>query len=347
MTTTINQLSQNKIYAHGSAELMKFERQLTTYFTREFRQHKGNDILPDLGHGPIALDPVDLANDHYNEGLSFFNNFLDNDTMSYTMALFDKDPEKARKSNKTLSQAQLDKFELLASRMKLKGKEHLLNFGCGFGFFESYLLNLYPTLKISSTTHSSDQYMFLTKRMNNPDDSLSSNRFKLFLGEIGPALVKKLQEQKYDIVSSVGLLEQINNMEKFFELISQLLPNNGQMFHHLIVSRDIIPQLLDPKKTLIGKYFPGGKVLSFSTLQKYTFTNFSIQDSWFINGMNYWMTIEKWHENFWRNIQHIFPEQMGSDRIQYWNNYFVLCKAMFFPENGEAYGNGQYLFVKN
>ena len=137
----------------------------------------------------------------------------------------------------------------------------------------------------------------------------------------------------------------LNNIELFFDIISKLLVKNGRMFHHLIVSRDLIPQLLDPNKTLIGEYFPGGRVLPFTTLDN-DFKKFTIEEAWFINGINYWKTLEKWHENFWKNIDHIFPEKMDSDRIKHWNNYFVLCKAMFLPENGLAYGNGQYLYYK-
>jgi cyclopropane-fatty-acyl-phospholipid synthase len=117
------------------------------------------------------------------------------------------------------------------------------------------------------------------------------------------------------------------------------------MFHHLIVSRDLIPQFLDPNKTLIGEYFPGGKVLPFTALQK-DFGNFKLEDSWFINGMNYWKTLDKWHASFWKNLNSIYPDKIDSERVGYWNNYFVLCKAMFYPENGTAYGNGQFLYRK-
>ena len=79
---------------------------------------------------------------------------------------------------------------------------------------------------------------------------------------------------------------------------------------------------------------------------KKDFNHFKLDKSWFINGINYWQTLEKWHANFWRNLHHIYPEKMNSERLRYWNNYFVLCKAMFRPENGLAYGNAQYLFYK-
>jgi cyclopropane-fatty-acyl-phospholipid synthase len=342
----INELFNEGVYQYGSKELQNFEAQLTKYFSREYARYKDKADEPvKVDQGPLALAAEDLANEHYDEGIPFFKNFLDKETMSYTMAFFDDDPDKAFKSNKSLAQAQLDKFKLIAGRMKLQGNEKILNLGCGFGYFESYLLNTFPEIEVYGLTHSKDQYDFLINRINDPDDALSPQRFHVYFGEIDDNTSSNLGKGQYDVVCSVGLLEQINNIEHLFAIANELLVDKGRMFHHLIVSRDLIPQLLDPQKTMIGQYFPGGKVLPYPTLGR-DFTNFKLDDSWFINGMNYWKTLDKWHENFWKNLHNIYPEKMDSERIRYWNNYFVLCKAMFFPENGMAYGNGQYLYYK-
>jgi cyclopropane-fatty-acyl-phospholipid synthase len=345
-TNVYSDLHNKGVFQYGSDELIKFENHLAKYFGREYALHKNKENqYVNINQGPLALAAEDLADNHYDEGLSFFKNFLDADTMSYTMAYFDEVPDRAITSKKTLEQAQTDKFTLIAKRMKLTGKEKLLNFGCGFGYFESFLLNKYPDIQISSLTHSKDQYKFVIDRTKDSRDALCSERFNIFFGEIDDNCISLLGSSTYDVISSVGLMEQINNIELFFEIISKLLVRNGRMFHHLIVSRDLIPKFLDPEKTLIGKYFPGGKVLPFETLNN-NFNHFNIEDAWFINGNNYWMTLEKWHENFWRNIGEIYPAMMDSEKVRYWNNYFVLCKAMFAPENGLAYGNGQYLFYK-
>ena len=132
-TGLYDDLHKEEIYQYGSDELKKFEKQLTKYFSREYERYKDNDNQPvTINQGPLALAPEDLADNHYDEGLSFFQNFLDAETMSYTMAYFDDDPDRALASNKTLAQAQIDKFALIAQRMRLKGNEKLLNFGCGF-----------------------------------------------------------------------------------------------------------------------------------------------------------------------------------------------------------------------
>ena len=347
MSTDIyTDLHNEGIFQYGSNELKTFETQLTKYFTREYKRHKDNDNQTvSINQGPLALTPEELADKHYDEGITLFQNFLDQKTMSYSMAYYDEAPANVLTSNKSLSEAQTDKFELIAKRMKLKGDEKLLNFGCGFGYFESYLLNAYSDLHISSLTHSKDQYNFIINRRKDPTDPLSSDRFRVHYGEIDKNSSTLLGKTKYDVVSSVGLMEHINNVELFFGIIDELLVEDGRMFHHLIVSRDLIPQLLDADNTMIGNYFPGGKILPFTALQQ-GFKNFTLEDCWFINGMNYWKTLDEWHANFWKNLGQVYPDKMDSERVRYWNNYFVLCKAMFLPENGLAYGNGQYLFYK-
>jgi cyclopropane-fatty-acyl-phospholipid synthase len=345
-TSIIDELSSNGIYKYGSRELNAFEANLTKYFTREYIRYKGKEFNPvNIKQGPLALAPEELAEHHYDEGIPFFQNFLDTETMSYTMAFFDNDPDAAMQSKKSLAQAQLDKFGLITERMGIQGNEKVLNLGCGFAFFESFLLEKFPDIQVSGLTHSKDQYDFVMNRMQDPGDILSSGRFHLYYGEIDENTSSILGKQAYDLVCSVGLLEQINNIGLLFAIICELLVENGRMFHHLIVSRDLIPQLLDPQKTLIGDYFPGGKVLPYTTFQQ-QFDNLKLHQSWFINGINYWKTLDKWHKNFWENIHNIYPGTMDAERVKFWNNYFVLCKAMFLPENGKAYGNGQYLFYK-
>jgi len=347
MTIDIYKDLQNQgIYPYGSDELIKFEKQLTKYFSREYERYRGNNIQKVvINSGPLSVQSEELANNHYDEGIEFFDSFLDQDAMSYSMAYFESSPDKIIKSKKSLEQAQIDKFDLLVKRMRLEGKEKLLNIGCGFGYFESYLLRTFPHMEITSITHSQDQYDFIMKRIDNTDDPLSSGRFKIHLVEFDSGVISLLGREKYEVVSSIGMMEHVNNIELFYDIIYDLLAKNGRMFHHLIVSRDLIPQLLDSKETLIGSYFPGGKVLPYSTFN-IDLSGFSIEESWFVCGLNYWKTLDKWHENFWQNIDRLFPEKLDSERVKHWNNYFVLCKAMFLPENGSAYGNGQYLYKK-
>jgi cyclopropane-fatty-acyl-phospholipid synthase len=108
-----------------------------------------------------------------------------------------------------------------------------------------------------------------------------------------------------------------------------------------------VPQLLDSTKTRIGQYYPGCRVWPHSELSKQT-EHFDLVNSWFVNGLNYWRTLDEWHRRFWSNIPKLYGAVYDTAAIKYWNEYFMLCKVMFAPMDGQFYGNSHYLFkLKN
>jgi cyclopropane-fatty-acyl-phospholipid synthase len=168
----------------------------------------------------------------------------------------------------------------------------------------------------------------------------------LIQGSFGEVSLEELGETSYDIVFAVGAFEHINNLDLAFERISQLLKPGGRCYLHLIVSRMVIPQFLDANQTMIGKYFPGGKIWPFDTVasqERY----FKLDQRWFINGMNYWRTLDDWHRRYWESMDKLYgPIIRSEEEARHWNDYFVLSKACFAPFDGSLFGNGQYLFYK-
>ena len=110
------------------------------------------------------------------------------------------------------------------------------------------------------------------------------------------------------------------------------------------MSQFVIPQFLDAEKTMIGDYFPGGRIWPINEFLSHDQHLQPVQH-WFINGLNYWRTIDEWHQRYWNNI-HQLEAHLSLQKIDHWNKYFMLCKACFAPFNGEVYGNAHYLFKK-
>jgi len=72
-----------------------------------------------------------------------------------------------------------------------------------------------------------------------------------------------------------------------------------------------------------------------------------LEQSWYLNGLNYWRTLEAWHQRFWQSMDRLYSHVLSEDGIRYWNDYFVLCKVVLFaPCNGDVYGNGHFLFSR-
>jgi cyclopropane-fatty-acyl-phospholipid synthase len=293
--------------------------------------------------GAIMEETNALMESHYDERPEFFESFLDSRYRAYSMGYYGATPDIVRNSSASLDEAQHAKFSLIAERAQIVGQERIFNIGCGFGSLETYLLDQYPGIEIVGITPSKVQIKYLRARMRDPADPLESGRFTLLEGTFDHTELEVLGKNSYDLVISVAVFEQVINMRAMMQRIAGLLVPEGRTFHHFITSRQIIPQLLDPGKTRIGLYFPGGRVWPHDELAKHT-EDFNLVDSWFINGLNYWRTLDVWHRRFWSRIPELYGPVFDLDRLAHWNNYFSLCKAVFAPLNGTFYGNSHYLF---
>jgi cyclopropane-fatty-acyl-phospholipid synthase len=348
MQNHAKQLASIGIYGPDSKEVARYENRLTRFFQREFvRREKEQHTLEALGvstdHGPILEETESLMENHYDQRPELFSSFLDNRYRAYSMAFYGETAEQVRDSLVTLEEAQEAKFGLIARRAGIEGDERIFNIGCGFGSLETFLLEKYPDIEVVGLTPSKIQVQYLHERMQDPDDVLGDGRFKLIRGSFDSLSLETLAEEKYDLVLSIGVIEHVCNMRSLLERIAAMLVPGGRTFHHFITTRSVIPQFMDPGKTRINFYFPGGRVWPRNEFLRHT-EYFDIVNSWFVNGLNYWRTLDEWHHRYWSNILNLYNSNFDIGAIAHWNEYFSLCKSMFAPMEGQFYGNSQYLF---
>jgi cyclopropane-fatty-acyl-phospholipid synthase len=354
MTSDVTQLlASNNIHCYGSAELLKFENHMTLYFEREYQRWRGNNNPPEQ-YGTSSFEG-DIANkdtyinsiDHYNKDMRIYQAFLDAKYMCYTMGYFCATNQSPEINNKvSLTQAQINKFNLIIERAEIRDGQNILELGCGFGGFAKYLLNIFPNVRITGINPSSIQTSYLRDTLMAGEASYNSSRFRLIEKYFDDISTDDLKEDDFDRVVSIGVLEAITNQDKLFKLICRVLQPGGKTFHHFIVSTDTIPRFLNAENTLMANYFPGGHIWPYSELKRHN-THLQFLDSWFVNGINYWKTLDEWHKRFWRAIDHLYPDYISIDDVEAWNNYFVLSKSMFQPNQGRSYGVGHYLYRKN
>jgi len=295
--------------------------------------------------GPMWKDTARLMEQHFDQRLDLFQCFLDRKLMAYTTAYYGETPAEVNTSRRSLEEAERAKFELVCRRARIKGGERVFNVGCGFGPLETYLFSVYPDVEVTSITPSRIQAEYIRQQSRNPRHPLGRGRLRLIEDDFGRVPLVELGEQGYDVVFAVGAFEHVNNLDKALGRIASLLKPDGTAFLHLIVSIPVIPKFLDADSTMIGKYFPGGRIWPFEIIKRQT-RYFSLEASWFINGMNYWKTLDAWHYNFWKNIGKLYDDILDDESIRYWNDYFSLSKACFAPFDGTVFGNGHYLFRK-
>ncbi len=349
-TSIIEQLAAQGIHGPGSDELAKYERHLTRFFEREYKRLQENPVSLeslkiDTTQGPMMEDTDALMERHYDERPEFFASFLDRKYRAYSMAYYGETPEEILNSTATLEEAQHAKFSLIAERAQITGSERILNIGCGFGSLETYLLTKYPDLQITGITPSKVQVAYLTERMKDSNDPLGKGNFTLIEGTFDKMRIECIGKEKYDLVISVAVFEQIYNMGEVLQRVHQLVTSGGRSFHHFITSKFVIPQFIQPDKTRIGSYFPGGRVWPHHEFARHT-SHLELQNLWFINGLNYWRTLDEWHRRYWEGLEKLYGTVFDTKAIAHWNEYFSLCKVVFAPFNGTCYGNSHYLFRK-
>lgn len=347
---TIERLRKRGILPYGSPEMRRYEERLTKAVTRLYRRaEQGNGsattCVGETRQGPMAEETEELMASHYDQPLEFFQHFLDSRFMAYSMAFFGETPEEAKSSPRTLEEAQRCKFELICKRAEIRGDETVFNLGCGFGSLETFLLQKYPQMEVVGITPSKIQREYLQERMKNPADPLGQGRFSLIAGDFTQLPASRLGAGRYDLVISIGSLEHFKNMLAAFERMAELLKPEGRAFHHLIASRYAIPRYMDSKRSRLDSYFPGARVLPLAALAQQT-DHFALQGSWFVNGLNYWRTLDEWQRRFWENMEAVYLPLLKEEGVRHWNEYFCLGKVMFAPLAGTVLGNGQYYFRK-
>ena len=352
MHSIVEQLHEAGIFAQGTDELVAYEKRLSRFFSREYEPYLVKQT-PDpeqwivTDEGPMVVKNKDLMEDHYDKQLTLFESFLDRHYMAYTMAYYGETPNDISNSRLSLEQAQRQKFRLICERVGLRGNENILNLGCGFGSFETYLSETYRNIRFTSLTSSKVQAAYIRNCINNPNHPIERGQCRLIHSVFNEDENLQLLPGSYDVVFAIGLFEHINNLHEAFRQIARLLVPGGFCFLHLIVSIPAFPQYQDSSKTLLGKYFPGGRIWPFEVMSRQDHY-FNLEGRWFLNGTNYWKTIDEWHRRYWQHIDELYKENtLDIDAIRHWNDYFVLCKSMLFaPLAGEVYGNGHFLFRK-
>lgn len=349
MTDNVLQLlARHNIHAYGSVELLNFEKHMVQYFEREYERWRENIDTPEkYGVSSFEGEIVDKATyarsvDHYNKDLKIYQTFLDNEYMAYSMAYYGAtNVSEGRINDLTLEQAQTEKYKLIVERAGIEDGQDILDIGCGFGGFIKYLFQNYSDITITGINPSSIQSEYIRDVMK-----FDGSRFNLIEHGFDDPDHNSIPKNTFDRIISIGVLEHFSNFDLLFKYQSQLLKPGGRCLHHLIVSTDTIPRFLNAEDTQMAEYFPGGHIWPYAELKRHS-THLSFIDSWFINGLNYWKTLDEWHRRFWCKIETLYPDYLSISDVEAWNRYFVLSKTMFYPDLGRSYGVGHYLYEKN
>jgi cyclopropane-fatty-acyl-phospholipid synthase len=251
---------------------------------------------------------------HYDLGNEFYQSWLD-PSMTYSSALY-------QHPGQTLEDAQDAKLARIVELMNLRGGEHVLEIGCGWGALATRLAR--AGARVTGITLSSEQLAFARRRGAEEKD---------IAGTISLDLMDYRDVRgSYDRIVSIEMLEAVGETywPVYFKTLHDRLKNGGVAVLQVItidearfaayrrsadfIQRHIFPGGMLPTKAMIAEHGAGTGLRLLST-QSF--------------GDSYATTLAEWRKRFrksWPSIEAMgFPERFR--RI--WDYYLCYCEAGF------------------
>ena len=254
---------------------------------------------------------------HYDLGNKFYELWLDA-SMNYSSGYF-------ALSSEDLSKAQLNKYQKIIEPMQLNDRTTLLEIGCGWGGFSSYVAKNFRA-KIKAITNSKEQFEYTSRMISNEGlNEKVTVEFKDYRDING----------KYDYISSIEMFEAVGQKywSVFFEKIKNCLNNNGLATLQIITISEDKRELYQKNQDFIQQYiFPGGVLPSKKQIFQ-TATSLGLKLNEFNSfGNSYANTLSIWNEQF-QNAWHLIAEQGYSRRFKrMWEYYLSYCETGFITK---------------
>ncbi|WP_078314460.1 cyclopropane mycolic acid synthase family methyltransferase [Mycobacterium sp. D16Q16] len=228
---------------------------------------------------------------HYDLSDDFFALFLD-PSRTYSCAYFE--PESL-----TLAQAQQAKIDLALGKLGLEPGMTLLDVGCGWGSTLKRALEHYD-VNVIGLTLSKNQFTHVTKLLDSTESS-RTHEVRLAGWEEFDGTV--------DRIVSIGAFEHFGHERyaSFFEMAHRILPDDGKMLLHTIVSfhpeelkRRGVPLLMSRVRFMhfmLTEIFPGGRLPSIPMVDQHAAqAGFRITRHQALQ-LHYARTLDCWAEN--------------------------------------------------
>jgi len=254
---------------------------------------------------------TEVIDQHYDLGNNLYLNMLDKN-MVYTCAYW-----KDVKDENDLEQAQINKMDLIARKLKLQPGMKLLELGCGFGSMAKYLAENYK-VSVVGYNISKEQVDYAKKTTEGLPCEFRLEDYRHATGQ-------------YDRVYSIGVFEHVgkHNFRDYFQVMHRCLKDDGIHLLHAITCKDRSNfQCGD----WIDKWiFPNG-VLPYPD-EYFTYSDglFFVEDVQNL-GPNYAKTLAVWHKRFnqnWPKIKDEFGPKLDGKFFRMWNYYLEFCAAVF------------------
>ena len=266
---------------------------------------------------------------HYDLGNSFYEKWLDK-SMTYSSAMFEKQTD-------DLFKAQINKYSNLAKITNIRNRDKVLEIGCGWGGFSSYLAKNFSA-DVTAITISKKQY-----------EKVKEKVFKDKLADKVKVQLIDYREIKgqYDKIVSIEMFEAVGERywSKYFEILKNNLKNNGSIGLQTITIEDKFFKKYRKFPDFIQTYiFPGGMLPSVEEMTKILKSNGLFIKEQKMFGNDYAKTLKLWSRSFEGSWEKIKKEGFNETFRRMWRYYLGYCEGGFKSGNINV---GQFLIKKN
>lgn len=302
-----------------------------------------SEFAEQMGSASVATH-TELANaQHYEVPTELFQRVL-GPYMKYSACVFEND-------DTTLEEAEVATLELTLERAGIEDGMRVLDLGCGWGSFTTFLAERFPRCEITAVSNSATQREWITKRCAQPGwapvEVITADAATFDPGEA-----------RFDRVVSVEMFEHMRNWGPLFDRIARALTPDGAFFMHVFCHRDR-PYLFEDEGEpdwMARNFFSGGIMPSFE-LPRHVKSGLEVEADWRIDGRHYARTLRCWldrldaeHREVEACLASVSSEGPTSAHdvaaarkaVQRWRMFFMACEELFAFDFGREWFVGHY-----
>ena len=266
-------------------------------------------------HANTRAGSRDNIRAHYDLGNDFFRLWLD-DTWAYSCGIFSS-------GKATLRDASLEKFDRICRKLALRGDDHLLEIGGGWGGLAVHAAEHFGC-RVTTTTISREQLEMANQRIHSAglgsQISLLSQDYRDLAG-------------KFDKLVSIEMIEAVGHkyLDHFFRQCNKLLKPQGSMLLQAIVMPDAATGNICDSVDFIRRYiFPGGCLPSVASIvdsvgRVSRLRLVHLEDM----APHYAETLRRWRSNLQDRLDDVRRLGYSDEFVRLWNYYLCYCEAAF------------------
>jgi cyclopropane-fatty-acyl-phospholipid synthase len=251
---------------------------------------------------------------HYDLGNDFYRLFLD-ESMTYSSAVF-------ASPDQSLANAQRDKYAVIADRAGLRGGEHVLEIGTGWGGFALYAAGELGC-RVTTITISPAQHRLASERIAAAG---LADRVSVELRDYREI------EGTYDAIVSIEMFEAVGAeyFATFFEACDHALAPGGRLSLQTIAFPDVAYEPQRRGANWIQTYiFPGGLLPSLAEIERSLHGTRLLVRRVDDIAPHYVRTLQAWRAAFLGRLDEVRALGFDERFIRTWDYYLAISEAGF------------------